>query len=116
MLPQASGIREQTTDLQFIKKYFFVCPLDGCYDKIAIQMRGEGDGGGGWGRGMGEGNKGGGWVVSICKIGTFLVILRTFCLSVYCMGIVLKWPSGGGRGKGAVVYICMSIRADHFLG
>ena len=56
MLPQASGIREQTTDLQFIKKYFFVCPLDGCYDKIAIQMRGEGGG-----RGMGEGDGGGGW-------------------------------------------------------
>ena len=53
MLPQASGIREQTTDLQFIKKYFFVCPLDGCYDKIAIQMRREGDGGGGGGLGRG---------------------------------------------------------------
>ena len=52
MLPQASGIREQTTDLQFIKKYFFVCPLDGCYDKIAIQMRGEG-------MGEGEGDGGG---------------------------------------------------------
>ena len=69
-------------------------------------------GGGGWGRGIREGDG----VVSICKIGTFLVILRTFFLSVYCMGIVLKWPSGGGRGKEAVVYIYMFIRADHFLG
>ena len=58
MLPQTSGIREQTTDLQFIKKYFFVCPLDGCYDKIVIQMRGErdGGGGGGCGRGIREGD------------------------------------------------------------
>ena len=41
---------------------------------------GEGDGGGGWGRGIREGDG----VVSICKIGTFLVILRTFffCLCI----------------------------------
>ena len=51
---------------------------------------------------MGEGDG----FVAICKIGTFLVILRTFfCLSIAWV-LCQKWLQKGGGEKGAVVYTC----------
>ena len=49
---------------------------------------------------MGEGNKEGGWVVSICKIGTFLVILRTFLFVCVLHGYCAKMAFRRGKGEG----------------
>ena len=59
-------------------------------------MQGEGDGVGGWGRGIREGDG----VVSICKIGTFLVILRTFLFVCVLHGYCAKMAFRRGKGEG----------------